>query len=230
MLDIGSMLAAMTSSSAERGRLAVATAAVAGVTALDIYCAQKLSAESAGKAGSKQEDYSHVVQTIIIGRPAEEVYRYWRNFENLPNFMDHVESVQISGDRRSHWKVNGPAGKSVDWDAEITDDEPNRRIAWRTLPGADVDHSGSVSFERAPGDRGTLVRVELDYNPPGGKMGALAAKLFRRSPKQQIYDDLHALKQIMETGHRAISDATVVPGMHAAQPPAQVPEPAFARS
>lgn len=223
MLDLGSMLAAMGSRKADRGRLIAATAAVAGVTALDIYCGQKLSSKASGN-GAQATSRIRLAQSIIVGRSPEEVYQYWRNFENFPNFMDHLQSVQVSGDRHSHWKANAPAGRTVEWDAEITEDEPARRISWRSLPGSDVDHSGTVHFGRAPGDRGTLIRVELEYDPPAGKAGAFIAKLFRENPKQQIYDDLRAFKQIMETGHRAKSDASIHTSMHAAQPPEQSPE------
>ena len=223
MLDLSSMFAAMGSKKSDRARLIAAAAAVAGVTALDIYCGQKLNSRASGD-GTKATGRIRLAQTIIVDRPVEQVYRYWRNFENFPNFMDHLQSVQVTGERESHWKANAPAGKTVEWDAEITEDEPNSRIGWRSLPGSDVDHSGAVRFERATGDRGTLIRVELEYDPPAGKAGAWIAKLFRENPKQQIYDDLRAFKQIMETGHKAKSDASIHTGMHAAQPPQQAPE------
>jgi uncharacterized membrane protein len=161
-----------------------------------------------------------VTRVITIGRPAEELYQFWRKLENLPRFMRHLESVQTMDERRSHWKVQAPLGRTVEWDAEITEDRPNERIAWRSLPGADVTNSGSVSFERAPGGRGTVVRVELQYDPPGGAIGATFAKLFGKAPEQEVQEDLRAFKQVIETGEVVQSDATAK-GWGAAQPPAR---------
>jgi uncharacterized membrane protein len=219
VVDLTSLGSALTSRHANRTRIGTTTAAVLGVTALDVLCARQLSNGSGqrqiGKSGA-----ARVRKTVIIDRSPEEVYRFWRDLGNLPSFMKHLESVQVTGENRSHWIAKGPVGKAVEWDAEIVADEPNSQIAWRSLEGADVDHSGSVRFERAPGGRGTLVRVELRYSPPGGGIGATAAKLFRAEPGQQIEQDLRALKQVMETGEVATSDASIHPGMHPAQPSA----------
>src|SRR5947209_13468298 len=100
--------------------------------------------------------------------------------------------------QRSHWRAKAAAGGSVEWDAEITDERVNEMIAWRSVEGSDIENSGFVRFERAPGGRGTLIRVELYYSPPGGIVGRMFAKLFGEEPEQQIADDLRALKQIME--------------------------------
>ena len=143
--------------------------------------------------------------------------------------MNHLESVTETGNRQTHWKTRAPGGSSVEWDAEITADEPNRRISWRSLPGSMVENSGTVWFERATGDRGTLIRVEMEYRPPFGKIGSVAASLFRENPKQQMYDDLRAMKQVLEVGEKARSDASIFPTMHAAQPPSTVPEMALSR-
>jgi uncharacterized membrane protein len=148
----------------------------------------------------------------------EEVYAFWRNFENLPRFMRHLESVTVSGDRRSHWVAKAPAGKSVEWDAEILEDRPNELISWRSLPGADVYNAGTVQFQPASGGRGTEVRVTLEYHPPFGKLGSRIAMLFREEPGQQVYDDLRNFKQVMETGEILLSDATKQRGLHPARP------------
>jgi uncharacterized membrane protein len=179
--------------------------------------------------GTTEDGRIRVTQTIIVERSPDEVYRYWRDFENFPKFMNHLQSVTVTGGRRSHWVATGPAGKTFEWDAEMIDDQPGRRISWRSLPGSQVEHTGTVSFERATGDRGTMIRVELVYDPPAGKVGAAIAKMFRESPRQQIYDDLRAFKQIIETGHKAKSDASIFRKMHAAQPPKKAPELAMAR-
>jgi uncharacterized membrane protein len=142
----------------------------------------------------------HVESSRTIDRPAEELYRFWRNFENLPRFMENVESVEVTGDIRSHWKVKAPAGTTVEWDAVIINEEADRLIAWRSVEGADVDNAGSVRFLPAPGGRGTEVRVVIEYIPPAGRVGFAVAKLFRREPKQQIEADLRRFKQLIETG------------------------------
>jgi uncharacterized membrane protein len=145
--------------------------------------------------------------TTVNASP-DEVYAQWRNFERLPTFMYHLKSVQVTGDTRSHWAAKAPAGTTVEWDAEITDDLPGRVIAWRSLPGAAVDNTGSVRFVPAPAGQGTEVYVELEYTPPGGPIGTLAAKLFGEEPNQQLADDLRRFKQIVETGEIARSDAS----------------------
>jgi uncharacterized membrane protein len=144
----------------------------------------------------------HVVRTTLIGKSPEELYKHWRDFENLPNIMSHLESVEILDEDRSHWTATAPAitGGTVEWDAEIIDDVPNERIAWQSLPDADVDNRGIVQFIRAPGNRGTMVRVELEYRPPAGRLGGWVAKLFGESPDQQIREDLRRFKRVMEVG------------------------------
>ena len=141
-----------------------------------------------------------VRRSIAINKPVEEVYTFWRNFENLPRFMRHLESVTCDGPRKSHWVARAPAGRRVAWDAEVIDEQPNARIAWRSLEDADVRNAGTVEFERAPGGRGTNIRVSLSYVPPGGKVGAVIAKLFGEEPGQQVHEDLRRLKQLLEAG------------------------------
>jgi uncharacterized membrane protein len=147
-----------------------------------------------------------VEKSVTINRPPEELYSFWRNFENLPRFMNHLESVRLTGEGRSHWVAKAPAGRSVEWDAEIYNEKEGEMIAWRTLENADVDSAGSVHFEQAAGGRGTVVRVVLKYDPPGGKLGALVARLFGENPEQQIAEDLGRFKQLMETGEVATTE------------------------
>lgn len=146
-------------------------------------------------------------KSVTINRSPEDLYRFWRSFENLPRFMNHLESVTETGGGRSHWKAKAPAGSTVEWDAEIYNEKEGEMIAWRTLEGADVASAGSVHFEPAGGGRGTLVRVVLKYDPPGGKLGALVARLFGENPEQQITEDLGRFKQLMETGEVATNEA-----------------------
>jgi uncharacterized membrane protein len=140
-----------------------------------------------------------VDRSITVAKPRAEVYRFWRDLESLPRFMQNVESVRISDPRRSHWVVAGPAGRSMEWDAEIINDVENELIGFRSLTG-NVDVAGSVQFKDAPGDRGTEVIVELQYNPPAGILGAFAAKMWGKEPSQQVEEDLRHFKQMMEAG------------------------------
>lgn len=141
-----------------------------------------------------------VDRAITIDKPRPEVYQYFRNFQNLPRFMRHVKAVRELDGNRTHWVIQAPAGKQVEWDAVIHNEVPNERIAWRTLPGGDVQSAGAVLFRDAPGARGTEVQVELQYNPPAGVIGAVLAQLWGEEPGVQIDDDLHRFKQIMELG------------------------------
>jgi uncharacterized membrane protein len=140
-----------------------------------------------------------VNECIVLNRPRGEVYRFWRNLENLPRFMDHLEAVTVLDERRSHWTAKGPAGSRVEWDAEIHNEIPNEMIAWRSLEGSEVSNAGSVHF--MPTENGdTEVRVVLRYDPPAGKLGAAVARLFGEDPSRQVADDLRRLKQVVEAG------------------------------
>ncbi|MEH1909438.1 SRPBCC family protein [Nostoc sp.] len=147
-----------------------------------------------------------VEKTVTINKSAEELYRFWHNFENLPTFMKHLKSVSVYNEKRSHWIANAPLGNSVEWDAEILEDRENEFISWASVEGADVDNSGFVRFKKAPGDRGTEVKIVLEYNPPGGALGATVAKLFGEEPEQQIGDELRHFKMLMEAGEIATTE------------------------
>jgi len=141
-----------------------------------------------------------VQKTVTIARSPEEVYRFWRRFENLPRFMTHLEAVQTTGHGRSHWIARAPRGATVEWEAEITEERENASIAWRSLEGSQIVNEGFVQFRRAPGGRGTEVKIALTYEPPLGKLGAVVAKLFGEEPAQQVEEDLRRLKSILEAG------------------------------
>jgi uncharacterized membrane protein len=141
-----------------------------------------------------------VDQAMTFNLPASELYAFWRQLTNLPRFMRHLESVEVLDDRRSRWVALGPAGTRVAWEAEIINDIPNERIGWRSLPGSTVDNAGSVQFRPLDGGRGTMVLVELKYDPPAGKAGAAVAKLFGRDAATEIREDLLRLKQLLESG------------------------------
>lgn len=162
--------------------------------------AEAIGAQPQDAAEPSWKRQIYVRKSITINRPREEVYQYWRNFENLPKFMRHLQQVHEETERLSHWKARGPAGFDVAWDAELTLDTPNEIVAWKSLPGAQIENSGEVRFEDAPGNRGTIVRVELTYRPPAGVLGAVVAKLFGEEPHGQIADDLRRLRSLLETG------------------------------
>jgi uncharacterized membrane protein len=139
-----------------------------------------------------------VEKSVVIHRPADELFRYWRNFENLPRFMQHLDSVTVEDEFLSHWVVKGPAGTRFEWNAEIHNEKENELIAWRSLNG-EVNHAGSVLFRPLKGGRGTEVKVELRYEPPAGPLGAAIARLFGEEPSLQVADDLLRFKHEMET-------------------------------
>jgi uncharacterized membrane protein len=212
-IDLASLGVAFTSPDAKRGRLACATANVLTITALDLICAKQLTGN--GPQGI------HAKANCIVNRSPEEVYRFWRDFQNLPRFMKHLESVHDLGDGRSHWVAKGPAGTTVEWHATIIADVPNEVITWRSLEDSDVDNAGAVRFEAAPGGRGTIVKVNIQYNPPAGVIGAAVAKLFGEAPGQQLDDDLRRFKQVLEVGEVVVSDATLMGSGYFAQRPAR---------
>ncbi|MYZ48230.1 SRPBCC family protein [Propylenella binzhouense] len=159
------------------------------------------------KSGSRPKDaglgteHARVTgRTVTINRPRETLYAFWRDFANLPRFMENVADVAVLDPARSHWKVAAPGGGSVEWDAVIVADEPGRLIAWESAEGADIRHSGRIEFRDAPPGRGSEVSATIAYDPPGGALGALVAKLFQREPHIQARRDLRRFKQLMETG------------------------------
>jgi uncharacterized membrane protein len=166
--------------------------------------------EHARRGGAAPEEYFrrgiHFEESIHVGRSPWDLYQFWRDFQNLPRFMSHLESVRVRDTRRSHWVAKGPAGSRVEWDAEIINDEPNALIAWRSLGDADVDNAGSVRFVPGPEGRGTDVKVVIGYLPPAGRIGSAIAQLFGEEPSAQVREDLQRFKHLMETGQEPISD------------------------
>ena len=222
-IDLAVLFSALGSDEADRGRVTGAIAAVAGVTALDVFCATRRAAGASDGADARKDWTRHgirVEEVTTINRPIDEVYAFWRKFENFPRFMRHLESVQQLSASRSRWRAKGPAGMSVEWEAEMLEPRENEWIAWRSLEGSDVQNSGSVRFQRAPGARGTEVRVQLQYNPPAGVLGKGIAWLFGEEPSQQIHEDLHRAKQLLETGEIPLSEG---PGLWRPAQPASDP-------
>jgi uncharacterized membrane protein len=235
LMDLALLGKAMNSDENDKGRVAAATAAVLGVTVVDFLTGQQLNKSSNGGNGSsgqwgRGQGGSNVVDSakgirvktaITIGRPVTEVYGFWRNFENLPRFMSHLESVEVQDGGRSHWAAIGPAGMRMEWDAETVEDLPNELISWRSLPGGQVDTAGYVRFRPAPGDRGTEIVVEMRYDPPGGVLGASIAKLFGESGQEVVTRDLQAFKNVLEVGEVVHSDSSIYTRPHPARPPEQ---------
>ena len=218
-MDLALLGAAFLSPRTDKSRLTAATTAVAGITALDVMDAAELSRG----LGTSMQPRHHAValrQVVTVHKPAEELYRFWRDFSNMPKFMRHVDGVEVRDDRRSHWRARGPGDAIVEWDSEVVTEQPSELISWRTLSGAPIEHEGTVRFQKAPGDRGTEVIIEMEYTPPGGVLGAVAAKLLGRAPDQELSEDLRRFKALMETGEIPVSEGVV---RGAAQPPGSAP-------
>ncbi|MDV3222758.1 SRPBCC family protein [Intrasporangium sp.] len=183
------------------------TAAALALAALGAAVAVRSRRRRTDQHGKGRPGPLSLRASVTVNRPPDEVYAYWRDFAHLPTFMTHLESVTTSDDNRSTWVATAPFGKTVRWEAEMTGDEPGQRISWRSLPGADIDNSGTVHFAPAPGDRGTEVSVALHYDVSGGRIGQTIAKLLGEEPEQQVRDDLRRFKQVLETGDVVRSDA-----------------------
>ncbi len=207
-MDLALLGAAFLTPRARRGRTTAATLAVIGVTAADVLCAGELG-RADGVPGRRPRHHAVATRgSITIKRSPEELYRAWRDLPGLPRFMPTLESVERTGERRSHWRARGPAGTTVEWDAEIVDDRPDELIAWRAV-GGQVAHAGLVRFQPAPAGRGTQVTVEMEYTPPAGAAGAKLAQLFGAAPGQRLREDLRRFKQLMETGEILLSEGVI---------------------
>jgi uncharacterized membrane protein len=153
------------------------------------------------QAGEALRDEKNVIgRTVTIDRPRDEIYAFWRHLPNLVGIMENIERIDVLDEKRSHWVVKAPGGKSVEWDSVIVDDEPGRLLSWQSVEGSDIRTSGRVEFVDAPPGRGTYVRAIVAYDPPGGVIGEWIAKLLQREPNLQVRRDLRRLKQFLETG------------------------------
>lgn len=178
--------------------------------ALTAIAGGTLAYQAATKGGIQgalgMEKTIKVEKTVTINKPADELYRFWRKLDNLPHIMKHLKSVTQLSDKRSHWVANAPLGASIEWDADIIEERENEFISWASIEGADVDNSGFVRFKPAPADRGTEVKVVMEYAPPGGAVTSAIAKLFGEEPEQQIGDELRRFKMLMEAGEIATTE------------------------
>lgn len=207
VMDLAVLGMALRARRTHTSRALVAMAAVAGVAALDVFTALRLR-RSAAVA-------KPVRASITINRTPVQVYAAWRDLHELPQFIDALSEVRMIDARRSRWTAKAPPGLRVEWDAELVDDRPGERIAWRTLPGSDVEHEGSVTFHPAPGQRGTEVHWEMRHSGRGGRAAELVVGAFA---EHEMAADLRRFKQVMETGALVHSDASIHRGMHPAQP------------
>lgn len=140
----------------------------------------------------------HVVHHLQINRTPKELYRFWRDVENLPQVLTHVETITKLDERRSRWTAKGPFGRSYTWEAEIFNDREPELIAWRSLPDSDIETAGSIRFHPLPADRGTAVNVTMKYNPPAGKVGSTIAWMTGNDIEQHVRQDLQRFKSLME--------------------------------
>ncbi|MEZ7124235.1 SRPBCC family protein [Nonomuraea sp. AD125B] len=199
-MDLGLLgTAAANRTGGRRRRALCALGAVAGIAALDAACA--------GMRARKARSPLQVRASITINKPRAEVYRFWRDLENLPTFMTHLESVRTLGGGRSRWRAKGPV-VDLEWEAEIIDERAGDLIAWRSVPGKGVRNAGLVSFTDGPAGRGTVVDVSLEYGMRGRKLAAAVARMFGEHPEQQVRDDLRRFKQVMETGEVVRSEGS----------------------
>jgi uncharacterized membrane protein len=193
-IDIALLSAALRSPNARPGRIALAATTLLGLAAFDLYAGRRLM-----QSGFAIPEI-RINEVVAINSTPQALYAFWRDIENLPRFMSHLQSISRTSERTSHWVARAPAGTTIEWDAEIVDDEPDVRIGWRTLPDSEVVHEGVVTFEPAASGRGATARVELLYWSRARKVGAQLARMFGATPSRQISDDLRHLKQLLETG------------------------------
>jgi len=201
MLDMALLVAALSSAANRRVRIGLALAAVAGVAALDLLSSQQVASHPKARLRERPRAGTVPVRVdLVVNKDPDTCYRFWRDFANFPRFMRHVQDVKVLDERRSHWTLSAPAGRSVQWDAEIVEDVPGERIAWKAGPRAAIPNAGVVRFEPATGGRGTIIRVRIHYRPPGGELGSMVAHVFGEAPELQARHDLRRFKQVLETG------------------------------
>ena len=213
MIDLAVIGGAVQAGNADPARAAAAAAGVLSAAYLDARTALELQQNGQRPLA----EGIAVEQSVTIRRPLKDVYEFFRDFENLPSFMSHLESVKVQNGQ-SHWCARGPLGRRVEWNAEIIEDRPGELIAWRSLAGADIPNQGRVTFRPTPDREDTELSVELRYDPPAGALGRAFAKVFGKEPAQQISADLRRLKQVLETGEVLHSDASIHRGLHPARP------------
>ena len=184
-----------------RTRSLVSLGVVAGVTAADVAASLRHSRQRSRRSRAGPAD-EYIERSVVINKSRQECYAYWRDVTHAPNFMRMIDSVTVLDERNSHWvaRLPGRGGARLEWNSQISEDRPGERIAWHSTQDAPLVHAGVVSFERAPGERGTLVRLVVHYGPPAGRAAMYAARAVGRPAEFEITEDLRRFKQILETG------------------------------
>lgn len=193
-IDLALLGAAFNSPSAKKGRLAAATAAIAGVTLMDLICSQNLSQKIA------PEGKNEIERSVTIGKSADELYRLWREPNTLPQLMQQFVQITPTSDTRARWKINAPLGQTVEWDAELTEERAGEFVSWKADDGAPIENEGSIEFRPAPGDRGTVATLRFRFAAPGGAIGASVANLFDFVPEKIAAQALRSFQSLAETG------------------------------
>ncbi|MBA2597296.1 MAG: SRPBCC domain-containing protein [Chloroflexia bacterium] len=220
-MDLALLTKAMGTDHADRGRIAAATAAVVGVTAIDALAGMRHSRDLNGSTSLDERpapSEPRVASAITVNAPIAEVFAAWNGFRDLPRFMTDFATVEVRNDRQSHWEATLPAGMSFGWDVTITESKANERIVWTSDEGSGIEASGEVRFNRAPGDRGTEIMFDARFNPPGGEIGNKIAGLFSDPLGVKVNNDLRHAKQLIELGEIVKSDDTMVKGPNPARP------------
>jgi len=220
-MDLALLRSALDSPTADRNRVAAATAAVVGITAVDALCGLRSSA--APVAAPQPSRPVEAIAAVTIHAPVEQVFAFWNGFRNLPRFMNDFAAVEIVDDRRSRWRLTGPGGMTLEWDVEITGSTPNERIAWSATGAGGLAVDGEARFRAAPRDQGTEVVFAARLQPPGGEIGKTIAGVFAKALGAKIGADLRRSKQLIELGEIVQSDDSVTPGPNPARPPEHAP-------
>ncbi len=204
VMDLGLLaVAARQRDTSAAGRLGALSAALTGLAVLDLLVAWDNTnriRHAPPATGLKRSGVTQIKKSMDVNRSPEACYRFWRDVENFPRFMPHVEQVESLDGTHSRWRVRGPLKQTVQWDAELTSDIPGQQLGWRAMSGAELAHTGLVRFSPAPGQRGTRIEVEFSFHPPLGKAGVMLARMTGDEPPQQISEDLRRFKQLIETG------------------------------
>jgi uncharacterized membrane protein len=221
-MDLAMLANTLASPKNDRARALLATAAVVGVGLLDVLASEDLATTTPKVAHPhKDAEGLQVKKSVTVNRPVDEVYAFWKNFENLPRFMKHLDSVQNTGENTSRWTAGSAQGQRVEWEVQLVEARPGQLLSWQTIGMSDITGHGRVEFTPAPGGRGTEVRASIAYQVPGGAVGARLARIFRDVPGVKVENQLNVFKQIIETGEEVHSDASIHRGPHPAQPSAQ---------
>lgn len=207
VMDLALLTGALASDATDHDRLAGATAAVLGVTALDLREAVRLS--NVRRRHVLDDGRIEVRRAITVQRPVEELYAFWRDFRNLKHVLPDIREVELQGEHLSRWRVRGPGGKELEWTSRLTEDRPHELIAWHSIGDADLENEGRVEFRTSPDAQGTEIVVKMWYRPPMGTIGTAVATMLGQAPEQELWEALRYLKQVLETGEILLSEGTL---------------------